>query len=711
MTSLLRAIKIQNHSSDNTALLPMRVNPPRAEPDAAQLKEKLASLNLKGDVSAAQISAELEKSPSPQDADAFSVVASGADSGYGSTASTPQENKHNFLDRTSVPVSVPQVFDKPISDDQRDRFFDFRYQYTNSLWKAISKGNKKAHPGDISMKLKYMGSDEESAKLFIVIQCEKRVAKRVRHFFAQEHIQQDLKPDFEVYILDKGVIRLSTEDTLDVFAHLDGRVTFCGMSIRMVVDAAETIATFGGLITVTRGEITEVFGLTASHPVEGSNDLDRSDDDDFDSEEFTDTDSISELNESDAYPQPSHSPKLNAMTSIGKVAHDSLRLSSTTSANHDWALIKLNTAVLLPNLAPDSHPPSIFGINLLASRVPLQPQQKIDVVVMTSHGLQKGSLVSNGSSIMMFPGRTFLQTLDLVLRSDSELRPGDSGSWVVSETTHEVYGHVISVDALGEAHVVPLESTLSDIRAQLDVDEVALPTKADLELSWTETPKITGNSAMPMGDYELGQDHDIAETQHKVGLHGLTQEKHQPACTIREITDSSDSALSVLQPVLRVPLPLSALAEQSRQFAKKQNEVYLFRKLLDSHVTTLGEQSTPTLPSLHPMTEALSGSSKRNGKQRLSGLYHRLKVRLSRRNKVLETRERVMNWVTPPSATSYPCVSPYSQVDSPHHQQSVHSSAKPSIEPDSGYSSMISSPAPRPLLSTDSPSNLLEYSG
>lgn len=281
----------------------------------------------------------------------------------------------------------------------------------------------------------------------------------------------------------------------------------------------------------------------------------------------------------------------------------------------------------------------------------------------------------------------------------------------MSETTHEVYGHVISVDALGEAHVVPLESTLSDIRAQLDVDEVALPTKADLELSWTETPKITGNSAMPMGDYELGQDHDIAETQHKVGLHGLTQEKHQPACTIREITDSSDSALSVLQPVLRVPLPLSALAEQSRQFAKKQNEVYLFRKLLDSHVTTLGEQSTPTLPSLHPMTEALSGSSKRNGKQRLSGLYHRLKVRLSRRNKVLETRERVMNWVTPPSATSYPCVSPYSQVDSPHHQQSVHSSAKPSIEPDSGYSSMISSPAPRPLLSTDSPSNLLEYSG
>ncbi|KAK4641523.1 hypothetical protein QC761_501090 [Podospora bellae-mahoneyi] len=586
MTSLLRAIKIQNHSSDNTALLPMRVNPPRAEPDAAQLKEKLPSLNLKGDVSAAQISAENEKSPSPQDADAFSVVASGADSGYGSTASTPQENKHNFLDRTSVPVSVPQVFDKPISDDQRDRFFDFRYQYNNSLWKAISKGNKKPHPGDISMKLKYMGSDEESAKLFIVIQCEKRVAKRVRHFFAQEHIQQDLKPDFEVYILDKGVIRLSTEDTLDVSAHLDGRVT---------------------------GEIIEVFGLTASHPVEEGNDLGRWDDDDFDSEEFTDTDSISELNESDAYPQPSHSPKLNAMTSIGKVAHDSLRLSSTTSANHDWALIKLNTAVL-PNLAPDSHPPSLFGINLLASRVPLQPQQKIDVVVMTSHGLQKGSLVSNGSSIMMFPGRTFLQTLDLVLRSDSELRPGDSGSWVVSETTHEVYGHVISVDALGEAHLVPLESTLSDIRAQLDVDEVALPTKADLELSWTETPKITGDSAMPMGDYELGQDHDIAETRHKVGLHGLTQEKQQPACTIREITDSSDSALSVLQPVLRVPLPLSALAEQSRQFAKKQNEVYHFRKLLDSHVTTRGEQSTPTLPSLHPMTEALSGSSKKKWK-------------------------------------------------------------------------------------------------
>lgn len=205
----------------------------------------------------------------------------------------------------------------------------------------------------------------------------------------------------------------------------------------------------------------------------------------------------------------------------------------------------------------------------------------------------------------------------------------------MSETTHEVYGHVISVDALGEAHVVPLESTLSDIRAQLDVDEVALPTKADLELSWTETPKITGDSAMPMGDYELGQDRDKAETQYKVGMHGLTsivpQEKHELAFTIQETMDFSDSALSVLQPVLIDPLPLSALAEQSRQFAKNQNDVYLFRQ------TKL-----------------------------------------------------------------YPRVSPYSQVGLPHYQQPVHSSAKPSIEPDSGYSSMTNTP---PL-----PSDLLEYS-
>lgn len=110
-----------------------------------------------------------------------------------------------------------------------------------------------------------------------------------------------MKFDFEVYILDKGVICLLIEDMFDVFVYFDGRVMFCGMSICMVVDVVEIIVIFGGLIIVIRGEIIEVFGFIVSYLVEGSNDFDWLDDDDFDLEEFIDIDLIFELNESDVY--------------------------------------------------------------------------------------------------------------------------------------------------------------------------------------------------------------------------------------------------------------------------------------------------------------------------------------------------------------------------------------------------------------------------
>lgn len=51
---------------------------------------------------------------------------------------------------------------------------------------------------------------------------------------------------------------------------------------------------------------------------------------------------------------------------------------------------------------------------------------------------------------------------------------------MVNESTCEVYGHVISVDAFGEAYVVPIQNTLRDIRDQLRVDEISLPTREDL---------------------------------------------------------------------------------------------------------------------------------------------------------------------------------------------------------------------------------------
>ena len=59
------------------------------------------------------------------------------------------------------------------------------------------------------------------------------------------------------------------------------------------------------------------------------------------------------------------------------------------------------------------------------------------------------------------------------------LNAGDCGSWVVDESTCEVYGHVVASDAMGDTYVVPLNATLRDMEKKLGA-AVSLPTEADI---------------------------------------------------------------------------------------------------------------------------------------------------------------------------------------------------------------------------------------
>ena len=63
----------------------------------------------------------------------------------------------------------------------------------------------------------------------------------------------------------------------------------------------------------------------------------------------------------------------------------------------------------------------------------------------------------------------------------SVLRPGDSGSWVVDAKTSRLYGHIVSVDAFGEAQVIPIHSTLQSIRDQLKVERAFLPLGQEID--------------------------------------------------------------------------------------------------------------------------------------------------------------------------------------------------------------------------------------
>ena len=55
------------------------------------------------------------------------------------------------------------------------------------------------------------------------------------------------------------------------------------------------------------------------------------------------------------------------------------------------------------------------------------------------------------------------------------VQDGDSGSWVIDPVTLEVFGHVVAADILGDAYVVPICDTFSDITTALGLKSVTLP--------------------------------------------------------------------------------------------------------------------------------------------------------------------------------------------------------------------------------------------
>lgn len=80
------------------------------------------------------------------------------------------------------------------------------------------------------------------------------------------------------------------------------------------------------------------------------------------------------------------------------------------------------------------------------------------------------------------------------------LNAGDCGSWVVDESTCEVYGHVVASDAMGDTYVVPLNATLRDMENKLGA-AVSLPTEADIH-KWLaqQTKAVAEQITVPAGN-------------------------------------------------------------------------------------------------------------------------------------------------------------------------------------------------------------------
>jgi len=67
-----------------------------------------------------------------------------------------------------------------------------------------------------------------------------------------------------------------------------------------------------------------------------------------------------------------------------------------------------------------------------------------------------------------------------ILTKITEIMDDDSGSWIVDEITGEVHGHLVASDMFGEGYIIPLHVTFEDMRSQLKLRAVTLPTAVDI---------------------------------------------------------------------------------------------------------------------------------------------------------------------------------------------------------------------------------------
>ncbi|KAF5665103.1 hypothetical protein FDENT_12666 [Fusarium denticulatum] len=481
-----------------------------------------------------------------------------SDSGIGITTPSSQYH-HNEPPGLELPGTELRHFDRPVSDRLKARFFDIKVLYTQPLLDYILK--RKKDPGDISMKLKYLGLSSLSAQLHIVIQCERKIAKRVRKFFAQGHVEEELLPDFRVFVLEKALLRLTDDEAIKVLTDSVPERTWCGTPIRLRRGSASVVATFGGIIVVeaTRKRLV---GLTAAHSLkklhrppsdylsahDGEVPFSSSSSDASGSESDSDCESTITTESSVQHPEHLNDKGLDTTVSqdtseIGTILCNTF--NAPMAQNYDWAIIDLSLQATLPNRVvldgqSDSSDfeeesdlePIMFPVGNPCVSVSRQ------VTVLKQGAKQIGEMSLDTSSVLISPGSSFVEVYDLSMEHGSPLSPGDSGSWVVDAKTSVLYGHVVSIDAFGEAQVMPIRSTLDSIKVQMNATRVFLPNSDEIQVLQEESRSLTPASLEVSPVTEACEKQEGTETTQPENMKGGQDVSSPPS------TEASDVSLS-----------------------------------------------------------------------------------------------------------------------------------------------------------------------
>ena len=234
-------------------------------------------------------------------------TAPGVDSGYATAESTPSgkslsqedgactplKQQHRAISYLRRKVTKLRPFDKEIPKSTENRFADLIELFSEPLHEHLNK--TRIRHGPISIKLKVIGEEESDATPWIIVLCDRAIAKKVRQFFDLPQVKTECQPaegdssapSFKVLVECRpprpiaassyarpsdpaAKIPLGSYNLLSDIPKVryggKGQVTLCGTSIEIAYAGSTRAATLGGVVKVIEHDgTTLLFGLTAGH--------------------------------------------------------------------------------------------------------------------------------------------------------------------------------------------------------------------------------------------------------------------------------------------------------------------------------------------------------------------------------------------------------------------------------------------------------------
>ncbi|KAI1741599.1 hypothetical protein F4680DRAFT_70119 [Xylaria scruposa] len=472
-----------------------------------------------------------------------------------------QKIKTNGLEKVHRRQPLKVFKELPVPDDARRRFEELQNLFKSGLAAHVKL---ESFQYTIIWAVYMVGKSEEDVEPMSVFYSDKKLAKKINSFFKQSHILETMKSsntDFPLHFSKKSPRLLNNgfdtrpiqtsplEGILSFYtAPLENEVfaTACGLPIAATLGSSSTWATIGGNVLVDG----TVFGMTAGHLL---SQLLPKRNDASQSNTGSDTEDDSPILESDT-----SEPELDNFSTTTPPFFNPItaqRIHSRNLSESEYCEDIINLDYTLMRVPPDLHLPNridkskiTFGqektskglLDIIEARAEAQ-FDRIEVVLMSANGYKPAALKMRSASILVSPSIDFVDTLTLSPSQGYALEKGDSGSWIVEPTQGQVYGHLVAGSANGDGMVVPIHTSLKNMKELTGASTVKLPAAEDIR---NLSKRITDNSSII----------PIAQSAAKTTSHDGISSTNTWVTSVSSQPKVSGHVRSALPPLLEIPV-------------------------------------------------------------------------------------------------------------------------------------------------------------